>query len=978
MKLLRAYAYFAISSMILLFSFQNCSPVKFSDTNHTSLVASLNTNGILINRGAMYANNTSATVQINVDSAVEMYITNTADCSDGGTWQPAAREIPWELGEKNKLTLVYAKFRANTQSETVCVSDSIIHDDIPPALSLREPILALSKSASTDIKLNMSDLGSGIEKLVCPAGILPCTSEMIIANTAEGLKNYDFYAVDKAGNKSAVLSANWLVDKTAPLIMFIATPATKTNLTSANFVVSATDNYSPSNTIKFKCLIDAGAYQDCNSTFVFSNLTDGLHNVRVYAYDQVENASNPISYSWTIGRKVPSIRYTETPKPYTNIKGQFVFDGADQFGTALTKFQCSLNNSIFADCNSPYVLTAVLLEGENKFKIKGIDALGIESGELEYKWMYDTNKPIITWVTFPAEFTKNVNESLKISITGDLQPLESIEFYLDSKPLVKSLSDSFTLLALAEGFHTVSAVVTDKAGNKSDPSIKTFWSDFTPPTLNYPSIVTPTKNPDISLPVNATDNTVSANNLISLYYILDEDTVNPAPYSPFISPLVIKNLKHGAHLIKMYAVDKAGNKSIVYLTNQFFIDLNAPVITFLQQPSAEVGSGLKVTVEYMVQDIDSGLYSVVCKYSNSTVVISEGACVDKAVLSLPVMSSDIYVFSITATDKVGNTITKSITWKTGALYDQKIHPFKVTAQTNNKVDILLVIDDSGSMELEQLKISAAFANFLTNLGSINYRIAVTTTDVTANGLQGSLTNFGGTNLTYIEPTTPDALALLQETVQTGIWGDFNEKGLTAIQLFINKALTLPVTTTSKTGKVTTVTTNEYNFLRADAVLATLVVTDSDEAAYSGGYQTAAAFLTDFKAKLPGKTYIHHSSVVLPNDSVCKDSGEEYGVTYFDLSKATGGVAASLCSASYVDQLKDFATTIINKISEQTLICSPIDINNDGKVDIDISYVSNTGATGNITSYTVANNKVSFVSPLTIVGDYSIIYYCLKP
>lgn len=968
MKQLRTFTYLVLSSIILFISFQNCSPVKFYDVNHSSLVASLNTNGILINRGATYANNTSAMIQINVDSAIDMYVTNSPNCSGGGTWQPAAREIPWELGDKNQITNVYAKFRANLQSETVCISDSIIHDDIPPVVSLREPIVAMTKAATVSVRLNMSDSGgSGIENLVCPAGVLPCTPELSITNNSEGLKNYDFYAVDKAGNRSPIISTNWLFDKTAPQILFTMTPATKTAMGTAAFIVSATDNYSSANLIKFKCLIDAGTYQDCNSAFNFANLNDGLHNVRVYAYDQVENASIPISYSWTVGRNVPAIRYTETPKPYTNVKGQFAFDGTDQFGVPLTKFQCSLNNSVYADCKSPFPLVATLIEGENKLKIKGIDGLGLESGELEYKWMYDTVKPLIAWTIFPAEFTKNQNENLKIAVTGDIQPLESIEFFLDNKPLVKSLADSYMLLALAEGLHTVSVVVIDKAGNKSDPSGITFWSDFTPPSLNYPAIVTPTNYPELSLPVQAADNIVSPNNVISLFYILDEPAVGSAPYTPFTSPLLIKNVMNGSHLIKMYAVDKAGNKSPIYLTNQFYVDLMAPVITFIQQPSSSVNAGLRVTIEYLVQDAGAGIATIQCKYSNSTAVLSDTPCVAKATLSLPIMSSDTYVFSIMATDILGNTTTKAITWTTGTLYEQKSHPFTVSSQTNDNVDILLVIDNSGSMANEQAKISAAFANFLNNLGALNYRIAITTTDVSSFGLQGSLTYFGGSSRTFIDRTTPQALELLQYTVKTGTSGSGDEKGLSAIKMFTDKALAVKSTLS-----------NENIFLRPDAVFATIVITDSDEAEYAGGYQSANAFLADFRAKLPNKTYIHHSSIVLPNDQLCRDSGEGYGVTYFDLSKATGGISASLCSPDYVDQLKNFATTIYNKISEQTLPCPPIDINNDGNLDIDISYISSTGATGKITSYTVTNNKVSFMSQLTIVGDYNISYYCLKP
>ena len=970
MKLLYKYYCFALAALILLISFQNCSPLSFSDTKQASLLSSLSTNGITINKNALFTNDIHTLIQINVDNAMDMYITNTPGCSSGGVWQPASRETPWVLSEKNNLVTVYAKFRANLQSETPCINASIIHDDIPPLLILREALPVKTKNPTSSIKLNMTDFGSGIDKLVCPVEISPCTIDMIINNGADGIKIFDFYALDKAGNKSAILSTSWFFDKTAPQIRFVTTPASKTNLITANFLVSASDNYSPTNVIKFKCLVNAESYRDCGSNFDFSNLIDGLQTVKVYAYDELENTSNPITYSWTIGRKIPSIKYSETPKPSTNAKSKFAFEGADQFGIALTLFQCSLNDSTFTACNSPFVLTT-LIEGENKFKIKAVDSLGLESGELEYKWVYDTKLPIVTWVTYPAEFSKNKNELIKISVSEDILQIESIEFILDNISLVKSLADSTNLSALTEGFHTISVYVTDKAGNISTLSSKTFWSDFTPPTLSYQPVPTPTKNTSLSLIVTARDNP-TANNTVSLFYLLDDLTVAPVvppPATPFTSPLLISNLTHGSHQIKMYAVDKAGNQSIFYLTNQFLTDLIPPVITFVQQPSSEIGKSSQVTIEYLVQDIDSGLKSVYCKFSDSKKIISSGLCAEKATISLPIFSLETYIFEISAVDKVDNpTSVKSITWKTGDFFELKTQMFNVSTQNNNKVDILLVIDNSWSMDTEQLAISAAFENFLTNLGSIDYRIAITTTDVfnSGRGAKGAILPFGGTNLTYIEPTTTDGLALLQETVHTGTDGDGDERGLTAINMFIDLALNS--------------TTEEYKFLRTDAVFASIVVTDADENKDGNGFVDANSFLTEFYKKLStNKTYIHHSSIILPNDSdTCKATGETVGASYFELSKITGGMSASLCDGTYVNQLKNFATSIINKIYEQNLPCVPVDINNDGKIDIDISYSTSSGTTGKVTDYMVIDKKIKFTVPLMILGSYTITYSCLKP
>ena len=62
---------------------------------------------------------------------------------------------------------------------------------------------------------------------------------------------------------------------------------------------------------------------------------------------------------------------------------------------------------------------------------------------------------------------------------------------------------------------------------------------------------------------------------------------------------------------------------------------------------------------------------------------------------------------------------------------RKSASFEVTESKNSKVDILFVIDNSGSMQEEQAKIAQIFSGFIAQVSHMNWRIAITTTDTTS-------------------------------------------------------------------------------------------------------------------------------------------------------------------------------------------------------------------------------------------------------
>ena len=90
---------------------------------------------IAILAGATITNQSSVTLNLGVTGATQMYITNTATCSGGGTWESlAATRSSWPLAQSNTTATVYVKYRDAVLNESTCVSDDILHDNTQPTV----------------------------------------------------------------------------------------------------------------------------------------------------------------------------------------------------------------------------------------------------------------------------------------------------------------------------------------------------------------------------------------------------------------------------------------------------------------------------------------------------------------------------------------------------------------------------------------------------------------------------------------------------------------------------------------------------------------------------------------------------------------------------------------------------------------------------------------------------------------------------
>lgn len=255
-------------------------------------------------------------------SVVEVYLTNTPNCSEGGIWQVIdSASNSWGLDWQNDETTVYAKFRDLFGEESGCVSDTINylggsgHDTTPPSsISISiDADASITASAAVTLTIGATD-----------------ASEMYVTNTASCAADgtWEAYAStkawtlgqsnsaasvyikfrDQAGNESACISDSITHDDLAP-----SSPSVTVGsgiYTSANLntlFLSATDASEMYITNSSACAT-GGVWETYATVKSNWSLAQSNSTATVYAKfrDAAGNESNCVNHSITHDNIAPS------------------------------------------------------------------------------------------------------------------------------------------------------------------------------------------------------------------------------------------------------------------------------------------------------------------------------------------------------------------------------------------------------------------------------------------------------------------------------------------------------------------------------------------------------------------------------------------------------------------------------------------------------------------------------------------------
>jgi hypothetical protein len=218
---------------------------------------------------------------------------------------------------------------------------------------------------------------------------------------------------------------------------------------------------------------------------------------------------------------------------------------------------------------------------------------------------------------------------------------------------------------------------------------------------------------------------------------------------------------------------------------------------------------------------------------------------------------------------------------------------------SKKLDILFIVDNSGSMAEEQEKLGERIDSFLSTLTDIDWQIGITTTDVSNGrfGLKGDLLPFQGTGSRVLRHTTPNyqqifkSTIVRQETIRCGSdcpSGD--EQALRAATLAIEKRDSV-----------------NRGFFRQDADLGLMVLSDEDEMSDGPAHATPpeAVLAAVSSAWGDSKQVLTYGMVIAPGDASCmqmQPGGGHYGTFVSRLANLTHGLVGSICAADYAPTL----------------------------------------------------------------------------
>ncbi|MDY7225269.1 choice-of-anchor D domain-containing protein [Hyalangium rubrum] len=232
-----------------------------------------------------------------------------------------------------------------------------------------------------------------------------------------------------------------------------------------------------------------------------------------------------------------------------------------------------------------------------------------------------------------------------------------------------------------------------------------------------------------------------------------------------------------------------------------------------------------------------------------------------------------------------------------------------------KVDVLFVVDNSGSMMEEQQSLGANFAAFMSaaQIAGVDYRIGVTTTGLDSSpggwsncpggaegGENGRLFPVDNSSPRVITRQTPNAAGVFANNTQVGVC-HWNEQGLEAAY----RALSAPLLHGVDDPRTPQVDDGNGDFLRSDARLAIIFVTDEEDFST----QDVSFYETYFRALKdndPSKLSI--SAIAGPEDLATCSTASSAGTRYIELARATGGVVESICTPNWAESLEKLSST----------------------------------------------------------------------
>jgi hypothetical protein len=466
----------------------------------------------------------------------------TIYCSqDGDAAVACTSPLSWTgLADGAHSLSVYAVDIAGNVGATTSLSWTI--DTTAPVLSFT----SISPSSASYLNVNsvtfdVSDSEAATISATLNGSVIAFSDPLLLSGLSDGSYSLLLTASDAAGNVSASLSHDFVIDTVAPQVTLAADDGKDpTNLDIRHFTFTASED------VTYMCNMDGAGYAACVTPYVVSGLADGPHTLWVQASDLAGNVGSAQA-TWSVDTHAPTTTLTASVQG-TSVTLSF---NADETAT----FECALDGgSLSAGCTSPMTYSG-LSAGTHSFVVWATDVAG-NRDNAGASTSFFIQQPISTSITSysPTASLSNQNTA-QFAFTAS-QTASAYMCSLDGAAYV-ACSSPVSYSGLADGAHSFNVKAVDIWGTPDTVGASRSWTvDTTPPVVNSFS-TTATTN---SITVTWTTSEASTDQVrYGVGFTINQQTGESSTYTTTHSIKLTGLSSNTTYSVEVYGRDQAGN-----------------------------------------------------------------------------------------------------------------------------------------------------------------------------------------------------------------------------------------------------------------------------------------------------------------------------------------------------------------------------------------------------------------------------------
>ena len=278
------------------------------------------------------------------------------------------------------------------------------------------------------------------------------------------------------------------------------------------------------------------------------------------------------------------------------------------------------------------------------------------------------------------------------------------------------------------------------------------------------------------------------------------------------------------------------------------------------------------------------------------------------------------------------------------------------ANFNPRVDILFVVDNSGSMGTLQDNLSANIPKFVAEIQKspiLDYHIGVVTATIDetyscGKACDGKLYSKRGQDM-FVTKKTPDALEQLADNLLVGTDGGGQEKFFAPVMAALSPPLSTGI---------------NADFYRPDGTLVVIFLTDADDQTNGVDADDYLKFVWGLKQGDTKKVLTYGVAIPLGYNptGTCSRSGEPDPVKITEAVKKSGGLMFNVCDPDFGSQVGQLATDVAQKVSKTLYLNRAPDVKS-----IVVTYGSQVIANDRLKGWTYvpAKNALEFGDELVL-------------